>query len=94
MTTDINNNLWVCHYGGARISVYNIRGDKIHHINIPSKNITNCTFGGARNNELFITTAQKGMNTKEMKKYPLSGGLFKVNTNSKGKKNIPFKLLK
>ena len=34
------------------------------------------------------------MNTKEMKKYPLSGGLFKVNTNSKGKKNIPFKLLK
>ena len=93
MTTDIHNNLWVCHYGGAKISVYNIRGDKIHHINISAKNVTNCTFGGLFNNELFISTARKGMNSKEMKKYPLSGSLFKVKTNLKGKKTTSFKLL-
>ncbi len=29
MTTDIKNNLWVCHYGGACISVYNLRAKKI-----------------------------------------------------------------
>jgi sugar lactone lactonase YvrE len=46
MTTDIKNNLWVCHYGGACISVYNLRAKKIHKISLPAKNITNCTFGG------------------------------------------------
>ena len=49
MTTDIKNNLWVCHYHGAWISVYDLKGNKIHQIRISSaKNITNCTFGGFR----------------------------------------------
>ena len=91
MTTDIRNNLWVCHYRGASISVYDLRGNKIHQINFPAKNITNCTFGGSGNNELFISTARKGMKAKEIKKYPLSGSLFKVKTNLKGKKTISFK---
>ena len=91
MTTDSKNNLWVCHYRGAMISVYNIKGNKIHQINLPAKNITNCTFGGHNNNELFISTALKGMNNKDLKKYPLSGSLFMVKTNLKGKKIISFK---
>ena len=90
MTTDIKNNLWVCHYRGACISVYDLKGNKIHKISIPAKNITNCTFGGFDNNELFISTARKGMNANEIKKYPLSGSLFKVKTNLKGKKSISF----
>ena len=91
MTTDIKNNLWVCHYHGASISVYDLRGNKIHKINIPAKNITNCTFGGSSNNELFISTARKGMKPKEIKKYPLSGNLFKIKVNLKGKKSKSFK---
>ena len=93
MTTDIKNNLWVCHYRGACISVYDLKGNKIHKISIPAKNVTNCTFGGFDNNELFISTARKGMNANEIKKYPLSGSLFKVKTNLKGKKSISFKTL-
>ena len=91
MTTDIKNNLWVCHYRGARITVYNLKGRKIHKINIPAKNVTNCTFGGISNRELFISTAIKGMKTIDFKKYPLSGSLFKVRTNIKGKKNLTFR---
>ena len=91
MTTDIKNNLWVCHYGCGRISVYNTFGNKIHKINIPVKNITNCTFGGQHNNEMFISTARQGMSDEEIKKYPLSGGLFKIKTNIKGKKTKSFK---
>lgn len=90
MTTDSKNNLWVCHYRGAKISVYNIKGNKIHQINLPAKNITNCTFGGYNKNELFISTALKGMNNKDLKKYPLSGSLFMTKTNLKGKKTISF----
>ena len=91
MLLDIKNNLWVCHYAGASISVYDLKGNKIHKINLPAKNITNCVFGGFSNNELFISTARKGMKAKEIKKYPLSGSLFKVKTNLKGKKTISFK---
>ena len=93
MTTDIKNNLWVCHYRGARISVYNLKGHKIHQIYLPGKNITNCTFGGIKNDELFISTARKDMSSEELKKYPLSGSLFRVKTNIKGTKTIPFKIL-
>jgi sugar lactone lactonase YvrE len=93
MTTDIKNNLWVCHYGGACISVYNLRAKKIHKINLPAKNITNCTFAGHKNNELYISTARKGLKSYDLKKYPLSGSLFKVETNLKGKKPVSFKAL-
>jgi len=93
MITDIKNNLWVCHYGGACISVYNLRAKKIHKISLPVKNITNCTFAGHKNNELYISTARKGLKSHDLKKYPLSGSLFKVKTNLKGKKSISFKAL-
>ena len=93
MTTDINNNLWVCHYSGACISVYDLKGNKIHQIYLPVKNVTNCTFGGSKNDELFISTARKDMSVKELKKYPLSGSLFKVKTNMKGTKTTSFKIL-
>ena len=93
MTTDIKNNLWVCHYHGACISAYDLKGTKIHQIYLPVKNVTNCTFGDLKNDELFISTARKDMNSNELKKYPLSGSLFRVKMNVKGKKTTSFKIL-
>ena len=92
MTTDVKNNLWVCHYAGGCISVYNPKGKKIHKINLPAKNITNCTFGGPKNDELYISSARKDLKTRDIKKYPLSGSLFKTRLNIKGKKTQSFKL--
>jgi sugar lactone lactonase YvrE len=92
MTTDTKNNLWVCHYAGGCISVYNLKGKKIHKINLPAKNITNCTFGGPKNNELYISTARKDLKIGDIKKYPLSGSLFKTRLNIKGKDTQSFKL--
>ena len=84
MTLDRNKNLWVAHYGGACISVFNQKAKLIHRVNFPAKNITNCTFGGQNNNELFVTTATKGMNSAELRKFRYSGSLFSVKTNCKG----------
>ncbi|NJN79112.1 MAG: hypothetical protein HC797_00800 [Anaerolineales bacterium] len=47
-------------------------------------------FGGKNMNELFITSARHGMSDEEMKKYPLSGGLFKVVTNVNGMPTFEF----
>ena len=84
MTLDRNQNLWVAHYHGACVSVFNKKGNLIHKIELQAKNITNCTFGGKKNSEIFITSATKGMNTSDLKKYSYSGFLFSVKTNTRG----------
>ena len=84
MTMDKFKNLWVCHFGGSCISVFNKKGKKIHKIYLPVKNITNCTFGGKNNTDLFISTARKSMNKMELEKFKFSGSLFRVKTNVKG----------
>ena len=92
MTIDSKKNVWVCHYGGACISVYNMKGERIYKIDLPAKNITNCTFGGLKNNELFITTALKDMKKNEIEKYKFSGSLLMIRTNVKGVKPKPFNI--
>ena len=84
MTLDKKNNLWVCHFGGACISVFNKTGKKIHKINLPVKNITNCTFGGSNNSELFVTSAKKSLSKKDLRRFKLSGSLFRIKTNVNG----------
>ena len=84
MTLDKNKNLWVAHYNGACVSVFDSKAKLIHRIQLPAKNITNCAFGGQNNNELFITSATKGMNKAELRKFRYSGFLFSVKTNTKG----------
>ena len=91
MTTDIKNNLWVCHYHVGFITVYNVKGKMIKKIKFPAKNITNCTFAGKTDKEIFLTTARSKMKANEIAKYPLSGGLFKILTNVKGKKTRSYK---
>jgi len=92
MTLDNKKNLWVCHFNGACISVFNKKGKKIHKINFPAKNITNCTFGGPNNNELFVSSATKSMSKKDQKKYRYSGSFFSVKTNMKGKLSKSYKI--
>tara|TARA_Y100000389_G_scaffold97509_1_gene94235 strand:- start:263 stop:1174 length:912 start_codon:yes stop_codon:yes gene_type:complete len=84
MTLDRDKNLWVAHFHGACVSVFNKNAKLIHKINLLAKNITNCTFGGQNNNEVFITSARKGMSRADLKKFRYSGFLFSVKTNSKG----------
>ena len=84
MTLDKQNNLWTCHFGGACISIFNKSGKKIHKIDLPAKNITNCTFGGSNNSELFVTSAKKSLSKKDLRQFKLSGSLFRIKTNVNG----------
>ena len=92
MTIDSKKNIWICHYGGACITVYNLKGKRVKKIPLPAKNITNCTFGGVNKNEIFVTSALKGMKKNEIKKFDLSGSLFNIKTNVKGLVSKPFKI--
>jgi len=92
MTIDSKKNIWICHFGGSCITVYNLKGKRINKIELPAKNITNCTFGGINKNEIFVTSALKGMKKNEIKKFNLSGSLFNIKTNVKGLVSKPFKI--
>ena len=84
MTLDKNKNLWVAHFRGACVSVFNNKAKLIHRIKFPAKNITNCAFGGKNNKELYVSTATKGMNKADLRKFRYSGFFFCVKTNAKG----------
>ena len=92
MTLDKNKNIWVAHFHGACVSVFNKNAKLIHKINLPAQNITNCAFGGQNNNELFITSATKGMNRADLKKFKYSGSLFSIKSNIRGIQQKKFNL--
>ena len=84
MTLDKNKNLWVAHFHGACISVFNQKAKLIHKIQFPAKNITNCAFGGKNTKELYVSTATKGMSKADLRKFRYSGFFFSVKTNARG----------
>lgn len=58
-------------------------------VNIPSKNVTSCCFGGPNLTTLYITTAS--MMTDQVE-FPLAGGLFSVELGIKGTPMNRFKV--
>ncbi len=73
---DKDGYLWNCRYGGGCIVRVSANGKVDQTIEMPVKNITNCTFGGDDLNVLYVTTAASSER--------LSGSLFKMETQVQG----------
>ncbi len=94
-TMDKDGNLWIALWGGACVSCWNVEtGELLRKIDVPAKNVTSCAFGGVDLKTLYITTAGGGLSEEDKKKYPDSGCLFQVKTETKGVKSYYFKGLK
>ena len=91
MTSDTDGNLWIALWGGAQVTKWNPQtGQLLEQIPVPALQTSSCVFGGKGMNELYITSARKGMSEADLKKYPLSGGLFKVETKVTGMPTFEF----
>ncbi|MBI5298284.1 MAG: SMP-30/gluconolactonase/LRE family protein [Chloroflexi bacterium] len=91
MTSDTDGNLWIAMWGGAQVTKWDPRtGGLLERIPVPALQTSSCIFGGADLNELYITSARKGMSQADLQKYPLSGGLFKVVTSVTGMPTFAF----
>jgi sugar lactone lactonase YvrE len=88
ITVDNEDCLWVARYGSNKITRYSPEGNPCFEIILPAKNVTSCTFGGTDLDVLYVTTARDGLNTENLVKYPLSGGLFEINLPFKGISNF------
>jgi sugar lactone lactonase YvrE len=91
MTSDAGGRLWVAMWGGAALTVWDpASGALLERIELPAKNVTACAFGGPNLDELYITTARKGLDAAELSAYPLTGGLFRIRTAQTGMPTFVF----
>ena len=85
MTIDEEGMLWIAFYGGWRVARYDpATGKLLQQIELPVANVTSCAFGGKNLNDLYITTAAKGLSEGDKAQQPDVGKLFVV-------KNCPVK---
>jgi sugar lactone lactonase YvrE len=66
---------------GGRPDGLTVDGVLEEKLAVPARKVTACTFGGAHLDQLFITTSQENINTRED---PLAGSLFRANVGVKG----------
>lgn len=91
MTSDTEGNLWIALWGGAQVSCWDPNtGQLLEQVSVPALHTSSCVFGGKNRNELYITSARKNMSEADLQKYPLSGGLFRVETEVEGMPTFEF----
>ncbi len=87
MAIDEHHNLWCCVWGKSCILQLSSSGKVMQEIKLPVSHVTKCAFA---NNGLYITTARKGLNEKQLKTEPLAGGLFYISTEIKSNNHFYF----
>lgn len=79
-TMDADGYIWNCRWGGSCIVRINSAGEVDRVIEMPTRNITNCTFGGKDLDVLYVTTAASNADGGDR----LAGSLFAIQTTVKG----------
>ena len=90
MTVDAENCLWVCQFGGGRVTRFSPEGKVLQVVTMPVPNVTSCTFGGRDLDTLYITTARYFMSPEAIAQYPLAGSLFSCKPGVQGLPTFSF----
>jgi sugar lactone lactonase YvrE len=81
MAVDAEGHLWVCHWGGSRISRFSPEGALERIVPVPTAQVTKCAFGGPDLSTLYVTTAAIGHDPTVD---PMAGHVFAVETGVRG----------
>jgi sugar lactone lactonase YvrE len=91
MTSDTDGNLWIAMWSGAQVTRWNPQtGRLLEQIPLPAKLVTSCVFGGENLNELYITSARRGLDQADLTAYRYSGSLMRVKTRFQGMPTFEF----
>ena len=89
MNVDSKGNLWIAHWLGSRISVWDNQGKKIDQFMFPNKIVTDPLFIGE---DLIVSTATIGYSDKQYKfEQPYAGSLLKIHAGITGTPTYRFK---
>lgn len=83
MTIDADGGLWVALWGGGAVHRY-LDGRLDRVIRLPVSRPTSCAFGGPDLDELYVTSAWKGLSADARRAEPLAGALFRVRPGVRG----------
>jgi sugar lactone lactonase YvrE len=87
LTVDADGNVWVAIYGGSAVHRYTPGGKLDGVIDVPVRQVTACTFGGTRLDQLFITTSRIGLGADAE---PQAGATFRADVGVTGLPVAPF----
>ena len=88
MCIDEEGMLWIALFYGGVVSRWDPdKGELLEVIEVPCRYVSSCAFGGGDMRTLYITTARGPADEKELRQYPLSGGVFAVDPGVRG---VPF----
>lgn len=73
---DVAGNVWIAHWGQARVSAYSPDGALLHSEGFPATQVTCPAFGGADFSTLHVTSARVNFKPERLKMEPLSGATF------------------
>ena len=73
---DAEGCLWNARWDGGCVVRFNPRGEVDTVLDLPVAKVTSCAFGGAKLDELYITTATYEMSETELAAAPEAGNLF------------------
>jgi len=76
MTVDVEDCLWVAFWDGWCVRRLTPTGKVIAELEVPAQRPTSCAFGGAGYDQLFITSARRGLTDEQLALQPSAGGLF------------------
>lgn len=90
--TDSQGNVWSAEYGGGRVVRYTPDGRLDLVVNVPARNVTCPTLGGADLKTLFVTTARQGLDESDIESAPYSGAVFAIDVDVPGRAEVPLRL--
>ncbi len=90
LVVDSEGYIWSACWDGAKIVRYTPSGAIDRIIPVPALRPTSCVFGGPALNELYITSAVTGLSEEQLKQYPLSGDLFRLQAGVTGREKFKF----
>ncbi|MFC7530022.1 SMP-30/gluconolactonase/LRE family protein [Actinoplanes sp. GCM10030250] len=81
LTVDAEGGVWTAVSNGGAVYRYSPEGVLEEKLSVPARKVTACTFGGEHLDQLFITTSQENIDTRED---PLAGSLFTADVGVAG----------
>jgi sugar lactone lactonase YvrE len=81
LTVDAEGGVWVALYGSGVVHRYTAAGVLDDVVEVPTAQVTACTFGGPRLDQLFVTTSREGLAPGDD---PLAGSLFRTDVGIAG----------
>jgi sugar lactone lactonase YvrE len=90
LIVDAEGFLWSGHWQGFRVTRYTPQGKKDRIVEVPVPTATCMAFGGKELDELYVTTAKKGLSEEQLAGYPQAGDLFRVKTGVRGMQEPEF----